>query len=45
LGCRPLPRGSQAQHCVGGVEKHRLVHGVFHLNGVIERESAPWASS
>src|SRR5215471_1365348 len=32
-------------HCVGGVEKHCLVRGVFHLNGVIERESAPWASS
>src|SRR5262249_58501148 len=32
-------------HCVGGVEKRCLVHGVFHLNGVIERESAPWASS
>src|SRR5262249_45818171 len=29
---------------VGGIEKHSPVHVVFHLNGVIERESAPWAS-
>src|SRR5262249_4591064 len=32
-------------HRVGGIEKHWPVHVVFHFNGVIERESTPWASS